>query len=110
MTAPLVIGLGFGLGSMMIVAGLRPLPTPLDDALERLRRPRVDLNPIASRRQGVMTALLGEALMQSSLGRRVLSSSASDLRVTETSPGEYLSRRVAFALTAALWAPLLFSV
>lgn len=101
MTAAIVVGICVAAGVALLVSGLAPAPAPLERELRSLHRPAVRRQPDSSR----ITALLGEPWRETAFGRRVASSFASDLRITATSLERHLADRVAFALTAILWAP-----
>jgi Flp pilus assembly protein TadB len=108
-TIAVLLGLGCGLGFALVLAGLRPVPTPLDQAVATLRNgKRLPADPPPD--EGLVGRLLGPAIVESAWGQRATLSVSSDLRVTNTSPSVYLSSRIAFACVAALWAPVAFGL
>jgi Flp pilus assembly protein TadB len=109
-TIAVLIGLGFGLGVALVLAGLRPVPQPLAQAVADLRGASRLPSAMESGHDGIVGRLIGPMILETSWGQRALRSVSSDLRVTNTTPAVYLSSRIAFALVAALWAPLTFSL
>src|SRR4051812_41376760 len=111
MTAVIVIGMGIGVGIALIVSGLRPLPTPLEQALADLRRiPGPVTATAVGQESGVISRLIGPALAETTWGQHLARSVAADLRITGTTEAEFLSTRVAFAVIASIWAPLAFGL
>lgn len=109
--AAATVAAGFAAGLAMVASALFPSPVPLDRALADLQRPRVRHDDLTARLPpGLLSRVLGSRLADSGWGRRSAISVAANLRVTATSPGEYLACRVGFALLGALWAPLVFAV
>lgn len=107
MTLALLLGLGFGLGTWLVVSGARPAPIPLGQALADLhRRPADPLGLETRNRTTVLTRLLGDTWVDSPLGRHLTNQAAADFRITGTSPAEHLATRVSIGLTGLLWAPL----
>jgi len=106
-TLAVLLGLGFGAGAWLFVAGTQPVPVPLQRALADLHRRQPDPLGLATARPTTfLTRLLGETWIDSPLGRRLVDDVAADLRITETSAAEHLASRVGIALTGLLWAPL----
>lgn len=108
MTGALLVGLGFGVGLVLLAAGVAPAPQPLAEALADLhrRRPPDRDDPPASN----LTRLFGRRLAASAPGRRLTTSLEDDLRVCGMSPADHLAQRALFGLTGLLWAPLVSSV
>lgn len=107
MTLAVLLGLGFGAGAWLIVAGALPTPVPLERALADLHRRQPDPLGLATDRPTTfLTRLLGKTWLDSPLGRRLVDDVAADLRITDTSPAEHLAARAGIALTGLLWAPL----
>lgn len=109
MTAALLIGLSFGAGLLLLASGLRPAPVPLGQLLGELDTPRAAFAPSVeplTERASLFVRLFGQALTSTTAGRRIADRSASDLRITRTSPAEHLAQRMTLAVTAVLWAPL----
>jgi tight adherence protein C len=110
MTAVIVVGMGIGVGIALLVSGLRPLPTPLEQALADLHRvPAMTVATVGEQR-GVISRLIGPALAETNWGQRLVRSAAADLRITGMTDAEFLSTRVAFAVLATVWAPLAFGL
>jgi tight adherence protein C len=105
---PVLLGLGFGAGILLIVSGLWPAHPALAVALERLHRPGVGSGdpPPAAHGGTALARLLGGSWAASGLGRRITRSAARDLRVVGLSPEEHLAHRVSVALVGTLWAPV----
>ena len=104
---PVLLGLGFGAGILLVLSGLWPAQPPLAVALERLRRPGVGPDTALGSPGGTALAwLLGGSWAASGLGRRITRSATRDLRVVGLSPEEHLAHRVSVALVGTLWAPL----
>ena len=104
---PVLLGLGFGAGILLIVSGLWPAHPALAVALERLHRPGVwSADPPRAAHGTTLARLLGGSWAASGLGRRITRSAARDLRVVGLSPEEHLAHRVSVALVGTLWAPV----
>jgi Flp pilus assembly protein TadB len=54
--------------------------------------------------------VLGAALVTSTFGERVLDRVRADLRVSGVTASDHLAARVVYALTGALWAPLVYAI
>lgn len=102
MNTVLLASIGLGLGLVGMITAFLPNPAPLADAIHRLHRPLVDGAPQASWR----TRAFGDSWLGSSVARRLLASSTSDLRLCGLTPAEHLAQRVVTALIAAAWAPV----
>jgi Flp pilus assembly protein TadB len=109
-TIAVMLGLGFGLGVALVLAGFRPVPQPLAQAVADLRGASRLPSSVPSGHEGTMSRLLGPLILETSWGQRAARNVSSDLRVTNTTQAVYLSSRIAFAFVAALWAPLTFSL
>jgi tight adherence protein C len=106
MTMALLLGLGIGAGSWLMLSGVRPAPIPLQQALANLHQRRADpLGLDAMRRSTLLTRLLGTTWAETALGRQLCEGLVADLRITGTSPAEHLAARVGIGLVGLLWAP-----
>lgn len=108
MTAAVLIGLAFAGGLSMMLSGLRPAPAPLHRALAAIR-PTQALHELAGG-SGTLGRTVGNALVGTSFGDRVVARMRTDLRVTGITAADHLAARVAFAITGVAWSPLVYAI
>ncbi len=106
MTLAILVGLAFGGGLVLVLAGLRPAPVPLQQAIASLHvRASTPLRTRAGDPPSLFGRLLGDPLVRTAAGERIVSRLGADLRITGTTPAEHLAQRAAFVLVGLLWAP-----
>ena len=96
MTVVVLLGLGIGFGSWLIVSGVVAAPVPLERALADLHRRQAPVTDVESalRGTGLTTGLLGATWVDTGLGRRITDRVAADLRITGTTKAEHLAAHV----------------
>ena len=107
MTAALLVGLGFGVGLLLVISGIRPAPVPLGRALADLERRRRSPSPreLSVPAAPWATRLFGGPLLRTGPGRRLTERVAADLHLVGTSSAEHLVHCVLCALVGLAWAP-----
>jgi Flp pilus assembly protein TadB len=111
MTGALVVGILAGLGLVALLSALVPARTPVGVVLDRLHRqpPAAPPRPLpegagsAARLAQRLTRSVEESGAAAALSRSI----EKDLRVVGMTPGEYVVRRVAWAIGAGLVPPVM---
>jgi Flp pilus assembly protein TadB len=108
-TWAVVVGLLGGSGALLLASGISPRPVPLGRALAMLHEHPAAPSPGAAN-PTLLVRLLGQSWERSDAGRRLTEPLTTDLRIVGETPAEHLAKRVAYALVALLWAPLVVAV
>jgi tight adherence protein C len=101
---PILVGLAFGTGLLLVGSGLLGSRPQLAAVLARLDQPRPqDLIPQPN--QTLFGRLVGTRLVGTSIGQRLISRMATDLRVVGQPPEEFVGAVAACTVVGLLWLP-----
>ena len=108
MTAALILGISSAFGALVILSGLAPRRVPLTMALDQLHRSR--LTSITPRAESLFVRLVGYPLSTTSPARALCEHFIRDLRITETTRPQLVSRLLLCATVGLAWAPTTFTL